>query len=132
MTWGEGAVEDLERQDEKEEVRNKFLMEGNTARRVESRTRQTILRTWTETDMWCKQAVLQLIETSSVISQFRYSLTEQLQACTLESLAKSGTPADTAPKPSQTQDLQEGLTELPVVPKPPTIPESNNSSKLKN
>ena len=106
-------------------------MEGNTDRRVESRTRQTILRTWTETEMWCRQAVLQLIETSSVIAQFRSSLKEQLQACTLESLAKSGTPAATAPKPSQTQDPQEVLTELPSVPEPPTIPEGRKKTTIK-
>ena len=76
--WGCGTGLDMERMEEEELARGRFLKEGVTDSQKTTGSKQTISRAWTETEILSRGIVLSVVKTISERGKFMFTLQEEL------------------------------------------------------
>ena len=107
--WGEGVIDDLERMEG--ESTRKFLMDGSCNKRVDQKTTQSLLKPMTETELWCRKVVLEIIQCTAVRGKHLSSLKEVLETCSLKPTKKSTT---TSTLEHEESNKEEVIQEAPV------------------
>ena len=119
--WGTGEGRDLERILLEEEARGKFLKDGGSIN-LGTGTKQTLLRVWSSTELWCRSLALEMIARSSQIGSFHSNLEKDLA---VHFLAREASESDLVQSDGTGQDVQT-TNFLPEVPEVESIPEGRN------
>ena len=69
---------DLDRLEEEETRKTEFLKAGIENKLAGKAPKQMTIRTWSQTELWCRTLALQVIDLSSVKGRFMSSLKEDL------------------------------------------------------
>ena len=77
--WGMGAGEELERLEETESAKRRFLMDGQVDKLAGQSSRQTTIRVWTLEETMCRKMLENLVEESVKKSKFMSSLQDNLE-----------------------------------------------------
>ena len=119
--WGTGEGLDLERIMLEEEARGKFLKDGGSMN-LGTETKQTLIRVWSPTELWCRSLALEMIARSSQIGSFHSNLEEDLA---VHFLTREASESDLVQPDGTGQDVQT-TTILPEVPEVESMPEGRN------
>ena len=102
--WGLGDGEDLKRMENEELAKRTFLQAGRTDCKAGKQEKQTIIRTWSEAELICREIVLESISQSRKTGKFMSDLGEQLRMMISDRESKlsqrdGGLPPDHQPSP---------------------------------
>ena len=76
--WGNGIGEDMDKFEEQETARWKFLKDGETDKKAGTQTRQSTLRVWTGVELQCRELLNLIIDDCVTKEIFMSSLKEYL------------------------------------------------------
>ena len=77
--WGMGAGEELDRLEETESAKRRFLMDGEIDKMAGSSSRQTTIKVWTLEETMCRKILENLVEGTVRKSNFMTSLRDNLE-----------------------------------------------------
>ena len=77
--WGLGDGEDLRRMEDEELAKTAFLQAGSTDRKAGKLEKQTMIRTWSEAELMCRELILESISQSEKTGKFMSDLGDQLR-----------------------------------------------------